>query len=160
MILDELFLKYDGGGGEEEGPNWHPLEKLPSKSPALLGLNGCFWISSLIILLEILLVSSRIFFFTRLYEFVGSNTFFKIFRFVNNHSKLSKQLHWIHYLVSYYQKTSNLGVETFGFFADFGCFLESLWTWKLEKLVFPKVCAREISWFPSLAKVCAIFSLF
>ena len=40
--LDKFFLKYEGGGGGGPPPPHvkltHPQEKLPSKSPALLGL--------------------------------------------------------------------------------------------------------------------------
>ena len=39
LKLDKFFLKYEGGGGGglKLSP---PQEKLPSKSPALLGLKG------------------------------------------------------------------------------------------------------------------------
>ena len=37
LILDKFFLKYEGGS------NWpQPQEKLPSKSPALLGLKSVY----------------------------------------------------------------------------------------------------------------------
>ena len=36
LILDEFFLKYEGEGGAQTDPP--PQKKLPSKSPALLGL--------------------------------------------------------------------------------------------------------------------------
>ena len=35
LILDKLFLKYEGGQIDPSSPQ----KKLPSKSPALLGLN-------------------------------------------------------------------------------------------------------------------------
>ena len=34
LILDKFFLKYEGGS------IWPPQKKLPSKGPALLGLNN------------------------------------------------------------------------------------------------------------------------
>ena len=38
LILDKFFLKYEGWG-LSSWPSPHPQEKLPSKSPALLGLS-------------------------------------------------------------------------------------------------------------------------
>ena len=46
LILDKFFLKYEGrggGGGQFDPP---PQEKLPSKSPTLLGLKPLYFTSS------------------------------------------------------------------------------------------------------------------
>ena len=46
LILDKFFFKYEGGGGGKLTPP-PPQKKLPSKSPALLGLKDhslhTFW---------------------------------------------------------------------------------------------------------------------
>ena len=64
LILDKLFLKYEGGS------NWPPSRKIPSKSPALLGLNGRknIFVLGNVITLQIILRN----------EIPGNNNLFKV----------------------------------------------------------------------------------